>query len=293
MKRVGNIYESIISIENLTLADKIARKGKLNQYGVQKHILTEEEDIRNLNELLKHRKYKTSAYNEFEIFEPKHRIISRLPYYPDRIVHHAVLIKIRDIFVKTFTSDTYSGIKGRGTLKASLNLRKALQDDKCNKYCLKIDIRKFYENVNHNILKSLLRKKFKDKELLRLLDEIIDSNRVGLPLGSLLSQYFANYYLTYFDHYLKEDLKVKYMFRYMDDVVVLSNDKNELHLILYKMREYLKTLELEIKNNYQIFPVEIRGIDFCGFIHRKKYTLIRKTIKQNYKRSKYKQRWNG
>lgn len=158
----------------------------------------------------------------------------------------------------------------------------------------KLDIKKFYENVDHNILKTLLRKKFKDKDLLKLLDEIIDSNPVGLPLGSLLSQYLANFYLCYLDHYIKEDLGVKYFFRYMDDFIILSNSKQELHLILYKIKKYLNNnLKLEVKDNYQVFPVEIRGIDFVGFVHRKNYTLLRKTIKQNYKKSKNKQNWNG
>lgn len=288
MKRKGNLYESIIDLENLKIADKFARKGKLKQYGVQKHIIREVENIKELNELLKHRKYETSSYSKFEIFEPKNRIIARLPYYPDRIMHWAILLKTRDIFVNTFISTTYSGIRGRGVHKASYDLRKALQDGNYNKFCLKLDVKKFYESIDHKILKDLLRRKFKDKELLKLFDEIIDSNEVGLPLGSLISQYFANFYLSYLDHFLKEDLGVKYYFRYMDDLVILSNDKTELHSILAKIRIYLKTLNLEIKNTYQVFPVEKRGIDFCGFVHRKEYTRLRKSIKNSYIRNKVK-----
>lgn len=288
MKRKTNLYEKIISLESLKEADKFARRGKQKQYGVQKHIENETENINNLNELLKHRKFITSEYNNFEIFVPKHRIIARLPFYPDRILHHSIILQIGDILVKTFNSNTYSCIKNRGIYKASFDLRKALQDDKHNKYCLKLDVKKFYENVDHDILKSMLRKKFKDKDLLNLLDEIIDSNEVGLPLGSLLSQYLANFYLCYLDHHIKQKLRVKDYYRYMDDFVILSNDKNELHFILSEIREYLKTLNLEIKNNYQVFPVEIRGIDFVGFVHRKNYTLLRKTIKQRYKKSKNK-----
>jgi len=293
MKRIGNLYDKIISLDNLRLADKIARKGKGSQYGIQKHILNAEENLESLHELLNHRKFETSAYSKFEILEPKHRIIARLPYFPDRVVHHAILLQTKDIFVKTFIANTYSGIKGRGITKASYDLRKALQDENYNKYCLKLDIRKFYESIDHNILKSLLRKKFKDKELLKLFDEIIDSNEVGLPLGSLVSQYLANYYLAYFGHYLKEDLKIKYTFTYMDDVIILSNNKADLHYYLAKIKEYLKTLKLEVKGNHQIFPVDKRGIDFVGFRHYTTHTLLRKTIKQNYIKSKNRERWNG
>ena len=293
MKRKGFLYESIIEINNLKLADKNARLGKLKQYGVQKHILREDENLKELNELLQHRKYRTSNYSKFEIFEPKHRVIARLPYYPDRIMHWAILLKTKEIFVNSFISNTYSGIKGRGVHKASYDLRKSLQDEQYNKYCLKLDVKKFYENIDHNILKGLLRKKFKDRELLTVFDEIIDSNEVGLPLGSLISQYFANFYLCYLDHYIKENLNVKYYFRYMDDLVILSNNKKELHYILFKIRLYLKTLGLEIKNTYQVFPVEKRGINFVGYLHRKDYTLIRKSIKENYKKSKNKKDWNS
>jgi retron-type reverse transcriptase len=288
MKRIGNLYEKIISLENLKNADKIARKGKSKQYGVRKHLETSEENITWLYELLKHRKFETSFYSKFEIYQPKHRIIARLPYYPDRILQHAIILQIGNILTKTFTNDTYSCVKGRGILKASMNLRKSLQDDEYNQYCLKLDIKKFYENINHDILKSLLRKKFKDKNLLNLLDEIIDSNKIGLPLGSLVSQYLANFYLCYLDHFIKQQLNVKYYFRYMDDLVILSNDKKELHHILAEIRRYITGLKLEIKGNYQIFPVEDRGIDFVGFVHRKDYTLLRKSIKKNYIKNKNK-----
>lgn len=288
MKRFGNLYDKIISLENLRCADKIARRGKSKQYGVRKHLENAEENITWLHELLNHRKFETSQYSEFEIFYPKHRVIARLPYYPDRIIQHALILQIGSILTKTFTSDTYSCVKGRGILKASMNLRKALQNDNYNKYCLKLDIKKFYENIDHSILKSLLRKKFKDKDLLNLLDEIIDSNKVGLPLGSLVSQYLANFYLCYLDHFIKQKLNAKYYFRYMDDLAILSNDKQELHYLLSEIRRYLIGLKLEIKDTYQVFPVEDRGIDFLGFVHRKDYTLLRKTIKKNYIKNKNK-----
>lgn len=288
MKRIGNLYNKIIGLENLRKADKIARRGKSKQYGVRKHLENSKENLVWLHELLNHRKFETAKYSQFEIYRPKHRVIARLPYYPDRIIQHAIILQIGGILTKTFTSDTYSCVKGRGILKASMNLRKALQDEDCNQYCLKLDVKKFYENIDHEILKALLRKKFKDKNLLNLLDEIIDSNKIGLPLGSLVSQYLANFYLCYLDHFIKQELKVKYYFRYMDDLVILSNNKQELHNFLAEIRKYLENLKLEVKGTYQVFPIEDRGIDFLGFVHRKDYTLLRKTIKKNYIKNKNK-----
>jgi RNA-directed DNA polymerase len=282
MKRVGNLYRDIISIENLKIADKKAKKGKLSQYGVKQHLKREQQNIEELHEILNHNKFKTSDYHKFEINEGKKRIIARLPYYPDRILHHAIVNKLEPLFVSVFTADTYSCIKQRGVHKASYSLRKALQDRNGTQYCLKLDIRKFYNSVNLVILKQLLRKKIKDVALLNLLDEIIDSYDEGIPLGSLLSQFLGNYYLTYFDHWIKEELKVKYYFRYCDDMVILSDNKEELHLLFTKIEAYLNTLKLEVKRNWQVFPVNDRGIDFCGYKHYHTHTLIRKSIKKNY-----------
>lgn len=283
MKRKNNIYAKVISIDNLNTADIVAQKGKQNQYGVIVHNRNREANIKALHEALKNKTYQTSKYSIFKVYEPKEREVYRLPYYPDRIVHHAIMSVLEPIFVSTFTADTYSCIKGKGIHACSYNLRKALKTSQYQ-YCLKLDIEKFYPNINHDILKNLLRRKFKDKDLLWLLDEIIDS-APGLPIGNYLSQYLANFYLTYFDHWIKEDLKVKYYFRYADDIVILGDNKPYLHAILSEIKQYLNdNLKLQVKGNYQIFPIESRGIDFVGYVHYTTHTLLRKSIKQNFAR---------
>jgi hypothetical protein len=181
-----------------------------------------------------------------------------------------------------YTADTYACIKGRGGHLARHNIMKAMRrDPKGTKYCLKIDIRKYYPSVDRETLKGILRRKFKDVRLLALLDEIIDS-APGLPIGNYLSQTLANVYLAYFDHYVKEQLGARYYFRYVDDIVVLSDDKEKLRSIFSAMRTYLGgRLHLEIKPNWQIFPVEARGLDFLGYVFRHGYVLLRKRIKRN------------
>src|SRR5512138_2152017 len=149
MKRVSNLYERIYSIENLKLADSIARRGKSKQPGVIKHIKNEEVNIMRLHDILKNKEYHTSEYTTFTIFEPKERIIFRLPYFPDRITHHAIMNVLEPIFVSTFTRDTYSCIKKRGIHAAAIALKSALKDIPGTTYCLKLDIRKFYPNVDH------------------------------------------------------------------------------------------------------------------------------------------------
>ena len=282
MKRKNNLYNQIISIENLHLADAQARKGKGHQYGVQLHLKKEDDNILKLHEMLRDKTYKTSKYTTFKVYEPKERIVYKLPYFPDRITHHAILNVLEPIFTRLFTNDTYSCIKGKGIHKASNNLKKALKNKTETTYCLKLDIKKFYPSVNREILKQQLRRKFKDNDLLWLLDEIIDSAE-GLPIGNYLSQYFANFYLTGFDHWIKETKRVKYYFRYADDIVILSNNKAELHALLNDIKQYLNdVLKLDVKDNWQVFPVEKRGIDFVGYVHYHTHTLLRKSIKKRF-----------
>lgn len=284
MKRINNLYPQIYSIDNLQLADSIARKGKSKQPGVIEHDKNREIEIQMLHNILRDKKYKTSEYTTFTIFEPKERVIFRLPYFPDRITHHAIMNVLEPIFVSIFTTDTYSCIKGKGIHAAANAVKRALKDTTGTQYCLKLDITKFYPNVDHEILKTMLRRKIKDNDLLWLIDEIINST-AGLPIGNYLSQYFANFYLTYFDHWMKEEKRVKYYFRYADDMVILSDSKPYLHQLLSDMRVYLtENLKLTIKGNYQIFPVDARGIDFVGYVFRHTHTLLRKSIKQNFAR---------
>lgn len=287
MKRLNNLYQTICSIENLRLADQKARKGKGNQYGIKVHDKNAEANLQKLHEQLINKTYKTSDYSTFKIYEPKERIISRLPFYPDRIVHHAIMNVLEKIFTDTFTADTYSCIKGRGIHGAANAVKEALKDVPGTQYCLKLDIKKFYPSIDHDILKALLRRKFKDRDLLWLLDEIIDSTS-GVPIGNYLSQYFANFYLSGFDHWLKEVKKVKYYFRYADDMIIPAATKEELHQLLLDIKAYLHdNLKLTVKGNHQVFPVAIRGIDFVGYIFFHTHIRIRKRNKQAFARRRH------
>lgn len=286
MKRIGNIYNQIISIDNLVLADQKARKGKTGQYGILVHDRNREANIISIHESLRNQTYRTSAYNTMVIRDPKERLVYRLPYYPDRIVHHAIMNILEPYFVSTFTADTYSCIKGRGIHACSGAIMEAFLDVPGTLFCLKFDIVKFYPNVNHDILKILLRRKFKDPRLLWLLDEIIDS-APGVPIGNYLSQYFANFYLSYFDHCIKEVLGAVYYFRYADDMALCASNAEWLHNAFKRIQQYLSSeLLLTIKSNWQVFKVasfrgdQGRSLDMGGYQHFHELKLVRKSIKK-------------
>ena len=288
MKRYGGIYSKIYNIDNLRIAHKNARRNKLFYKEVKMVDLDEDVYLQQIHQMLVQHEYEVSPYITSKIIDKgKERELCKLPYFPDRIIQWAILLQVEPIFMEVFTNFTYASIKGRGIHKASRLLESYMQDADKTRYCLKFDIRKFYPNINHAILKRLLRKKLKDKDLLVLLDKIIDSveGNKGIPIGSYLSQFFANFYLSYFDHWLKENMKCKYVIRYMDDIVILHHSKEHLHTLKRAIDEYLLTnLDLDIKKNWQVFPTGIRGVDFVGYRHFYGYKLLRKSTCKRLKK---------
>ena len=282
MKRIGYLFEKICTIENINLADAKARKGKKNRKEIVEHDLRHEDNQKLLESLL-NGTYTTSKYKTFKIYEPKERLIYKLPYYPDRIVHHAIMNVMEPIWVNTFIKNTYSCIKGRGIKGAYLAVKHALKDVNNTQYCLKVDVKKFYPSIDHDVLMEKLKKKIKDEKLLNLLHNIVYSTD-GVPIGNYLSQFFANIYLTDLDHKIKEEWGVKYYFRYADDMVFLHDNKEDLHLFLNLLKSELSKIKLELKPNYQIYKVDDRGLDFIGFVFYHNKILLRKSIKKRIKK---------
>lgn len=231
MKRYSGLHDKLCTIENIEVADDNARKNKNKKYGINKHDKNRQYENEDLVDKLFNLKYKTSKYSLYKIYEPKERIIYRLPYYPDRIAHHAIMNVVKDIWTKSFIHNTYSCIEGRGIHLCANNLKR--------------DLRKYYNETKY-CLKECIRKKIKDKDFLIILDEIIDStdnvrdisskltNKIGIgvPIGNYLSQYFANLYLSELDHLCKEELKCKFYYRYAD-----SRDKT-LFYSIHKLNHF-------------------------------------------------------
>lgn len=276
-------------MENLELAHQHARKHKTWYKEVKQIDTNPEPFLKELQDMLINHTYKTSKYETFVKKEHgKEREIFKLPYFPDRICQWAILQIIEPYVMKYFTKNTYSAIPGRGIHACLHDVVNAVQYDVPNcQYCLKIDARKFYPSIDHHILKMIYRRMFKDKELLWLLDEIIDSTPEGsgIPIGNYLSQYSGNIYLTPFDHWIKEVKHVKHYFRYMDDIVIFSSSKSELHKLRKEIYIFFtEKLKLHMKDNWQVFPTYKRGIDFVGYRVFMNYILLRKSTAKDFKK---------
>lgn len=271
-------------MDNLRLAHANAQKGKQNYKEVIHVNEFEPYYLQKLQDMLIDKTFKNSEYRVFKLIDKgKEREIYSLPYFPDRILHHAILQVVEPIWKSILIRNTFQSIKGRGVEDGRRHMKKMLAN-KDAKYCLQFDISKYYPSVNNEILKQIIRKKIADKDVLWLTDQIIDSTK-GIPIGTYIAQYEGNMYLAYFDHWVKEKLKIKYYSRYCDDVILIHPDKDYLQYCFVKIEYYLeKNLKLKIKKNYQVYPICKRRIDFLGFRFDDKKSYLRKRIVKNFKK---------
>ena len=289
MKRKSNVFEKIVNRGNLLTAHKRASRGKKHYSSVREVNEDLENKLSELKECLmtNYSLCKKDYTHEVIIDKGKERDLYKLPYFPHRVIQWAIMNVVMGDFMRNFTSDTYASIKGRGIHLAVKKMKLALgKNREETKYCLKLDIKKFYPNINNKILYSKIERKYKDERFLNLMKEIVFSmGDKGIPIGSLLSQYLANFYLSSFDHYCKEELKLKFYFRYMDDIVILHKDKAYLHRLKILFDDVFREgYDLKIKENWQVFPIESRGLDFVGYRFFHNRTILRKRI---YKKARY------
>ena len=269
-RTIRNEFDKKLTYNNLMQAHNLSKKGK----GYRKEIilfnLKQEEYIMWLYEQLKNGTYKHGGYTTFYITKPKLRKIEKSRYI-DRIVHRWIVDNfLEGYFVKTFINTTYACIKNRGMHKACIDVQMAMKHCKRiwgNYYILKMDVRKYFDNIDKDILYKIVSRKIQDEKLLKVIEQIIYSTegKKGQPIGNYTSQTFANIYLNELDQYVKHKLKCKYYFRYMDDGIILIKTKEEAKRILEKITQFLKTkLELELNNKTQIFESK-QGVNFCGY----------------------------
>lgn len=289
MKRYGYLIEQVVDESNLLEAFRMVMRGKKRTRTVRYFKKNRDAILAELAEEIRSGRYAPSGFREFEVVENgKTREIQSLPF-KDRIALHAIMSVLGKVLGGMLIRDTYASLPNRGIHDGLNRIRMALKDRPNTRYCLKLDIKKFYHSIDQDVLIERLHRKIKDEMMMQTLVRIIRSYGPGLAIGYHSSQLLGNFYLCLLDHYMKCELGVKYYFRYCDDIVILGPDKGYLHGIFDKLRTLVEgQLHLTIKQNYQIFPVEARGIDFLGYVIRHDYVLVRKHIKKRVARRLHK-----
>lgn len=281
VKRKGFIYEDICNRENIKEAILKSSLGKRYQKRVATILSNMDYYIEEIRNMLLEYRYEPSPYITKAIMDganKKERIICKPNYYPDQIIHWALMLQIQPIIMHGMYEYSCGSVPKRGTSYGQKAIKKWLRaDPKNTKYCLKLDIKKFYPSIDNSILKGMFRQKIKDNRCLWLIDKIIDSSK-GLPIGNYTSQWFSNFFLEGLDHYIKETLGVKYYVRYVDDLVILGANKRKLHKTMTSITEYLTAIKLKPKENWQVFKLSSRPIDFLGLkFYRNRITLRKRT----------------
>jgi retron-type reverse transcriptase len=282
--QLAHKFENIISVENFLEAWKEFLPGKRNKPDVQAFASALIDNILQLHEELANKTYKHGGYYQFKISDPKPRDISKARVR-DRLLHHAIYRILYPFFNRTFTADSYSCRDKKGTHKAIERLQGMFYQVSRNNtrtcWALKLDIKKFFANIDHGILKSILSKYIPDQDILWLLAEIIDSFPQGLPLGNLTSQLFVNVYLNELDQFVKHKLRVKHYIRYADDFVILSPSKQNLTVLLYRITVLLKEhLKLDLHPNKIILRTFASGVDFLGWVNFPNHRVLRTSTKR-------------
>jgi retron-type reverse transcriptase len=282
MKRVGFLWDDLISFPNLLQAAYKAQRGKRFRPATAKFHYHLEQELWTLHTELKTRSYRPGPYRTFKIHEPKERIISAAPYR-DRVVHHALCNMLEPIFEQRFIRDSYACRQGKGTHAA---VRRCQEMARHHQYALKADVRKFFPSLDHELLKAQLARAIKDPHVLWLAGVLIDhsnpqedvqdwfpgddlftpaSRRRGLPLGNQTSQFFANVFLDALDHFITDRLGFGSYLRYVDDLVLFHDDRRRLNAAREEMSAFLAGLRLTLHaNKTVVFPTR-QGLPFLGY----------------------------
>lgn len=309
MKTLKNVFEQVVDYDNLYRAYLNARLCKRYRYEVLNFSAHLEDNLVKLQKELIDRTYTLGKYREFYIYEPKKRLIMAQPF-KDRVVQWAIYQVLNPVFAQGYITDSYACIKERGTHKAVKRLHYWLRQvgKKPEKYYfLKLDISKYFYRIDHDVLMGILKRKIQDDDMIFLLDKIVNSSETnfglppgkspgevkrsdrvsekGMPVGNLSSQMFANLYLNELDQYCKRTLGIHFYVRYMDDVIILHQDKNQLHEWKRIIDTFLKEkLQLDLNEKTCIRPITL-GVEFCGYKIWNTHIKLRKSTALKMKRN--------
>ena len=291
----NNLWHQVVNFENLFSAYGAAARGRRYKPSVLHYRQRLEEHLINTMNELTWKQWSPSRFKEVYVFDPKQRLISAPPF-KDRVVHHALVQVIAPLFERKFIADSFACRTGKGTHAAKERVEHLTADahKKWGEYyVLKGDIKAYFHSINRGVLMELVERTISDKDVLWLIRGIVESDgdEQGIPIGALTSQLFANVYLGALDHFLKDDLGVKMYVRYMDDFVVIHNDKEYLKQLLAEIDAFITNrLRLTLNPKTTIYKSGAgicHSIDFCGYRIWPGYTKPRKsTVKRARKRFK-------
>lgn len=279
-------YDNVLTFEKLYEAFYRARKGKVLKREIVKFEQNLESNLIDIYDDLYNLTYKVAPYRSFTIYEPKARLIKTLPL-KDRVIHQWYVEEfLKKYMIPRFINDTYACIPNRGTHNSYKRILKYMREMRKiygSYYIIKMDIRKYFFNIDRQVLYNILEKRFKDKKFLTLTKIIIgDFDDKGIPIGNYTSQYYANIYLTELDYFVKISLGIKHYCRYMDDFVILVESKEKAKEIFDKINSFVnEKLLLELNSKSRYYPSKF-GTDFCGFIIHEDCVLLRKRNKKTF-----------
>ncbi|MBS3124896.1 group II intron reverse transcriptase domain-containing protein [Candidatus Woesearchaeota archaeon] len=293
MKRHSQLFKEICTWKNLEDSYWKARKHKSNNPRIQEFEKHWQLHLLALLKELRDKIYTPQPLRKFILRDPKTRLIC-VSEFRDRIIHHAIVNALQPIFQPRFIHDSYASQKGKGTLPALDRLKKfmckvskngklvlnAENNNAIEGFALKADIQHYFDTVDHIILLELIEKKIKDKELIWLVQKVLDNYNSGtlgkgMPLGNWTSQFFANIYLNELDQFVKHVLKAKYYIRYVDDFIILRQSKVQLQEYRQQIQTFLKKLKLTLHpNKCKITPLS-EGVSFLGFRIFFHYKIVR------------------
>ena len=280
-KRVGFLYEKMCNKDLIRIAIINSSQHKRHRHDVQKVIRNMDKYVDKTYDILINEAFKPSIPKKrmrYDTPSHKEREISVVPYWPDGVVHQLMVLVLKDVFMRGMYSWTCATVPGRGGARAKKYVQCAIrQDVKGTKYILKLDVKRFYPSINHEKVMVALSRKVKDKRFLNMVSAILDTSDAGLPIGFYICQWLANFYLEPLDRYICSLDGCEYYVRYMDDMVIMGRNKKKLHKIRKLIDAFLnEKLLLTMKENWQVFPLKARPLDFVGVKQYRKYCTLRK-----------------
>ena len=282
MKRANHLIEHMATFDNVALAFWKAAKGKQGNAAIEQSREHLYEQIAEISEQLATGNMPMSQQHRFVIFDPKEREICAVSF-PERVFHHAIMNVCHPIFERYQIFDSYASRKNKGVFAA---IERAHYFQKKHLFFLKLDVRKHFETIDHDILKKMLARLFKDVHVLQLFSQIIDSYEVqpkkGLPIGNLTSQYFANHYLAVADHFIKEQLKIKAYVRYMDDMVLWHHDLKQLLDAGKQLATFFET-KLQLTLKPFCLNHTHKGLPFLGYVISPQHIHLNKRSRKRFK----------